>query len=413
MTTAALDQSKYKYMSAIKRGNKWWVDFAFNHKRYRKPSPDNTRAGTLAYEISLRQKLARGEEINNPPEEKREKILSFESYAREWQKIYVETNCKPSGIRSKKSILNVYLIPAFGKMKLNEINGLEIEKLKAQMQKRQLSNKTINNALCVLSKCLKTAEEWEHLKSRPKIRFLKLPPQKFDYLTFEESDKMLEAAGGMWKDMILLGLHTGMRLGELIGLTWENVDFSNETLTVGQSIVRGIVGSPKSNKFRYISMTSDVREMLSRRKNDPENRNYVFPNYLGNFLNEGTCRRALHGICKEAGLRKIGWHTLRHSFASHLSQKGVNMRTIQELLGHSDLKTTMRYSHLSPVVLKEGIRVLEKPMNINLRHNRVTICDHAGENDEILEASKAKFALKLKQKQEPKLLSLCSGDGES
>lgn len=75
-------------------------------------------------------------------------------------------------------------------------------------------------------------------------------------------------------------------------------------------------------------------------------------------------------------MRKIGWHTFRHTFASRLAENGISMRTIQELLGHSDTNTTMRYAHLSPLVLKEAIRTLEKPF---LWHNSVTTRNRAHE----------------------------------
>ena len=83
-------------------------------------------------------------------------------------------------------------------------------------------------------------------------------------------------------------------------------------------------------------------------------------------------RTTLHSICDKANLRHIGWHKLRHTFASRLAEKGVSMATIKELMGHSDIRTTMRYAHLRQHVLKDAIKVLETPQIIKLRHNSVT-----------------------------------------
>lgn len=84
-------------------------------------------------------------------------------------------------------------------------------------------------------------------------------------------------------------------------------------------------------------------------------------------------RTAINTICEKAGLRKIGWHKLRHTFASRLAEKGVAMATIKELMGHSDIRTTMRYAHLGQHVLKDAIKVLDSSHYIKLRHNSVTI----------------------------------------
>lgn len=73
-----------------------------------------------------------------------------------------------------------------------------------------------------------------------------------------------------------------------------------------------------------------------------------------------SCLRWLHKACRKAGLRNIGWHTLRHTFASHLAQNGVSIMLIRELLGHSDIRTSMRYSHLTPLATREAIKSLNR-----------------------------------------------------
>jgi len=343
-----------------------------SHKRYSKASPDNTYAGAKAYESLIRQRLARGEPIDGVQEDKK-KIILFRNFAEEWFERYVKINNKLSEIRGKRSILDVYLIPFFGKLNLDKITSYEIEKFKAERQKQGLSNKYINNQLCVLSKSLSTAEEWGLLEKRPKIKHLKVAPQKFDFLSIEESKNLLaQADDGFLRDMILFDLHTGLRFGELIALTYSDVNFEKNVLTVSKSVSRGYLGSPKNNKLRYIPLSNELIQMLERKKLGKDKDDLIFPNAVGKFLIQERCRNWLHQLCKKTGLRQIGWHTLRHTFASHLAGNGISMRTIQELMGHSDTNTTLRYAHLSPLVLREAIRTLEKPIKINIWHNSGT-----------------------------------------
>lgn len=359
-------------MTVCKRNNKYWIRFRFNRKRYAKASPDNSLAGAKAYEVVLRQRLARGEPIYGIEEPKIKTIL-FKEFAEEWYDNYVKINNKLSEIRRKRSALNLYLIPAFGKKDIKEINSCDIEKFKAERLKQKLSSKYINNLLCVLGKCLHIAEEWEYLNKTPKIKLLKVAPQKFDYLSIEESNFLLVNSSGLLHELILLALHTGLRFGEIIALTWGDVNLKENILTVSSSVARGYLGSTKNNKIRHIPLSKELIKMLEYKKNNRVKDNLVFPNKVGKFLIQERCRGWLHKLCKNIELRKIGWHTFRHTFASRLAENGISMRTIQELLGHADTNTTMRYAHLSPLVLREAIKTLEKPVIINIGRNTGTI----------------------------------------
>jgi len=358
-------------MSVFKRGEKYWVGFRFNHRRYRMSSPVNSLTGARAHEALLRQKLARGESIVPEKEEKKE-FGTFKEFSEEWFEIYVKTNNKHTEIVNKRSILNVHLIPFFGTKALNEINGLNVEGFKAKEIKASLANKTINNSLTVLSRCLKTAQEWGLLENIPRIKLLKVQQQKFDFLTEDEAWLLLNNSDGLLNDMILVALRTGLRFGELIALEWSDIDFNQNILTVSKAISKGVLGSTKSNKIRYVPLLDEVREALLTRFN--KKAKYVFYESYNTSLVYMTCLRWLVGACKRAGLRKIGWHTLRHTFASHLAQRGVSITIVKELLGHSDIRTTMRYSHMSNLAMKEAIMMLNK--NI-IGHNMATISNLA------------------------------------
>ena len=207
----------------------------------------------------------------------------------------------------------------------------------------------------------------------PRIKHLSVIPPKFDYLSEEECKLLLKHATGVISDMILFAWHTGFRFGEIIALTWKDIDFDRGIITLSKAIARGHLGTTKSNKTRHAYITADVREMLTRRREKIKNM-LVFPNTKGGYMIQARCVEWLHELCDTSGLRKIGWHTFRHTFASHLVEKGISLRTVQELLGHSDPQTTMRYAHLGPMILKEAVKIFDRPRTIfNLRHNSVTI----------------------------------------
>jgi SOS response regulatory protein OraA/RecX len=127
----------------------WWVDLRVNYTRYRKRSPENSRTGAQAYEATLRQKLARGESIDRVAnEEKREQ--TFEQFARKWFEEYVVPNNKYSEQRTKRYLLNAFLIPFFGKMLIAQITARDIERYKAHEIKNGAISKTLKNRLTVL-----------------------------------------------------------------------------------------------------------------------------------------------------------------------------------------------------------------------------------------------------------------------
>ena len=351
-------------MSNRKRGNRWWVDFSHNGLRYRFPSPDNTLAGCKAYEALIRQKLANGENVSIM-EKTVDHSCSFKEFSKKWFDVYVKNNNKPSEIKRKECSLRAHLVPYFGKYQLTDIKSLSIEEYKASQLKKGYNPKSINNHLSILAKCLRTALDWEIIKIVPRIKMLKSQPNKFDYLTHEECEQLLNTATGIWHNMILTVLYTGVRIGELLALSWEDVNLKDKVLTVKNSFSAGILGSTKSNRIRYIPLVDELCELLESLKQD---KGFIFIDPKNHYPSPEACRRNLGWICDKAHLRHIGWHALRHTFASHLAANNVSVMAIKDLLGHSEIRTTMRYAHLGPLVLRDAVMTLEK----SARHKNVT-----------------------------------------
>jgi len=341
-------------MAVRKFKGSWWVDFRVDYARYRKRSPENSRAGAAAYEATLRQRLARGENIDRPPVAANDNELLFARFAREWFELYVIPNNKPSEQYAKQKILEACLIPALGNLSLASITTEHVERLKTRLKASGVSNKTINNRLTVLSKCLRCAHEWRGTPM-PTVKLLRCVPPKIDYLTPQECEALLEHTDGQLREMVFLALRTGMRQGEIRGLQWSSIDWQTQSIAVRHSRCDRSkrLETPKNHRERYIPLDVDLRAMLYRRMRQD---GYVFAN--ADEDEPFTSHRALADLgkaCASAGIRKVGWHVLRHTFATQLTLRGTPMTVVKELLGHSSITTTMRYAHVTPAALRAAI----------------------------------------------------------
>ncbi len=265
---------------------------------------------------------------------------------REFHEVFLEASRiknKPSSVESQEMILRVHILPRLGDLRVNAVTYAVIEDFKVALSKtpihnvekrygaklrvakgkpadekpsRLLSAKTINNVLTVLRRMLVVARKRGHLETVPDVEWLKNERPDFDFLDFEEAERLVKAADGEWRTMILVALRTGMRHGELIGLRWQDVDLVAGRITVRQNIVWGHVGTPKSGKPREIPLGDEVTAALKahRHLRGP----LVFCDLDGRVLTEGETRGPLWRACKRAGLRPITWHVARHTFASHL-----------------------------------------------------------------------------------------------
>jgi len=208
------------------------------------------------------------------------------------------------------------------------------------------------------------ATEWEILDHVPIIKWLKCPPTKYDFLSFEEAGRLTTFQEPEWCTMIIVALKTRMRLGELRALQWDDVDLVTGRLVVRRSAWKTIVGSPKNNRTRELPLSSEaLRALKSHRHLRGE---LVFCKPDGSMLTKEGCKHPLWRACKRAGLRRIGWHVCRHTFASHLVMRGAPIKAVQELLGHSTLEMTMRYSHLSADVRMAAVELLDRKPSANM-----------------------------------------------
>jgi integrase len=322
-------------------------------RRIQRVAPIQNKRAAEKLEHELREELLNADDRKAATDIESPLLANF---AKEFIDTYATPNNKPSEVESKRMILRVHLVPALGNLRLDQIGVAEIDAYKAKKLAAKVAHKTINNHLTVLRKLFAVAIAWERLTVAPPIKWLKPPPPEFDFLTFDESNRLIAAAQGEWATMLTVAVRTGLRLGELLGLSWTDVDLEAGRLFVRRAVARGIVGTPKNGRSREVALSQQAIAALEAH---PRRSLLVFSDSEGKMLTKGATKAPLAHALKRAGLRHIGWHALRHTFASHLVMRGAPIKAVQELLGHSTIEMTMRYSHLSPDARRDAVRLLD------------------------------------------------------
>jgi site-specific recombinase XerD len=274
-----------------------------------------------------------------------------ERYLEQWSKV---KKAESSYVRDKNSLK--HLVGSLKGKYLSEIQRVHVDAYVAKRKKSGGAAGTLNRELSCLKNMLRKATDWEIIESNPAAGVSKEREEvpEFEWLTEDEAEKLIEACPENLKLIITVALNTGLRRGELFNLTWTDVDFEQGILTVRQT---------KNGDTRYIPMNQKVLRALSahsrfgRRIVGGKVCQWVFSSASGEKLK--SFRNGLDAALQRAGIRKhIRPHDLRHSFASHLVMKGVDLRTVAQLLGHRDLRVTMRYTHLAPDHLRAAIGTL-------------------------------------------------------
>jgi len=257
--------------------------------------------------------------------------------------------------------------------RLDHITPKMIEKWQTDALAKGLKPTSINRALNPLRAIMTIAVEKEYLEIHPLKRCKNLSVQddmKERYLSAEEETRLrnqLEKRNQeksirlppdderIYADhimpIILVALNTGMRRGEIFQLTWDNVSFKNNIITV-------TADTAKSSRKRYINMNKETQRVLEDWNIYSSRVGLVFPNpATGKSLVE--IKSMWVNILKDAGIDNFRFHDLRHTFASNLVMKGAPLYMVQKLLGHSTLEMTMRYAHLSPDSTAQAVALLD------------------------------------------------------
>lgn len=306
-------------------------------------------------------------------EAKKRKFLNFDAYLTNKYKPYLESRNPKTSDKTIGHLRSRFA--HFLHKDLDKITAWDVEKWKTERVKLGRAPATINYSINTLKGALSRAVEWGMIESHnlSKVKTLKYDNTRIRYLTESEESQLLQAifdrdqlirekrdsanehreirgkdllpcfSGVRFVDyvepIILTAMHTGLRRGELLSLTWDDVFFPNKYLVVK-------AGDAKSKKARTVPLNKTAYDLLRDWRQQNPFCHYVFISGEDKQLTD--IKKPWLKIIEQAGVDNFNFHDLRHHFASKLVMAGVDLNTVRELLGHSDLKMTLRYAHLAP-----------------------------------------------------------------
>jgi integrase len=343
-------------MPIRKRKNVYYIDFSHNGRRYRKKIGKDKKTAELTLK-EIEVKIAKGEYLGISEQNK----ILFESFANDYLE-YAKIHKKPNTYRNDYSNMHYNLLPFFSGKYLHKIDVATIEGFKNRKIPTGKLTAT-NRCLALLSNMLTIAIDRGFVNTNPvkKVKRLKEPPGRVRFLNDLELEKLIKELNGTVRSIVIAAYNTGMRKGELLKLQWCDID-------IPKGIIK--IENTKNNETRYVPINTELKAEL---QNMPRYGNFVFSKKDGQPYRD--LKKAFKSALKRAGIENFRFHDLRHCFASDLAMKGVEQRTIAQLLGHKTLLMTMRYSHLSQPYLKETVNLLVKKSDENVTNRSQTEVD--------------------------------------
>jgi len=296
-------------------------------------------------------------------------------------------------VRAEERNFRIWISPQIGDIPIKEVKPSDIEKIKNTMlnapppknRKKPKKNKKgeplkqevqpqktkpvgrsprlIEYVIAITRQIMNHAEDLGFRQGYNPCRHVKKPKvsnERKRFLTHAEAEQLLDALKErtpQLHDMALLSLRTGLRAGEIFNLQWGDVDFDRDQL---------LVRDPKGGRDRHAYLTPEVKEMLNRQpRTEKTPSEFVFKNRKGKKIQavSNAFDKAILNLGLNDGItdprHKLTFHSLRHSFASHLVEAGTPLSVVKELLGHSTLKMTERYAHVGPGLARQAMQDLE------------------------------------------------------
>jgi len=326
-----------------KNGRKWGYRFEYKGKVYKKIVAFDKRRAE-AEKHRLLAKLKSGEAVNLIDPEK----MTFENFV---MKKYI-WYCRQSK-RSWKNYEQLCreLIKYLGKLTFDQISLEAVENLKEELFKHRgrgkgttISKSTINRYINCLSNIFKRAKKTGYYDGKNPVRDALEPNADnviIRHLNSQQLEKLLNVCAKINKLLfcvVLFAVNTGMRLGEIIKLEWKSIRFGKRQIEIMKA-------HTKTRRGRFIPMNRQIWELLYHmRKERQDNNPLVFDNGSKNVYN--YVRQNFYKAVKIAGLQPFRFHDLRHSYATTSHKEGVDIYTIKDILGHTSVTTTEKYTHV-------------------------------------------------------------------
>ena len=299
-----------------------------------------------------------------------------------WYENYAKVKVRPSSHQTYKGYIENHIKPNIGDILLEKLTTLDlqrlyktllatgrVDRLESKGQPKGLSPKTVRNIHQILSSALKLAQEQRIILTNPAegCALPKVEHREMKTLPVEQLQSFLREAkdSGVFA-LYYLELATGLRRGELLGLKWEDIDLEHGDRPVRRQIARidgRVVEAPlkTKNAYRTLPLAEDTVSILKEQKKNVGSSPWVFPSATGGPISPDSVLHMLHRVLKRAGLPKVRFHDLRHTFATLALQNGVDIKTVSGMLGHFSAGFTLdTYAHVTTSAQKAMVNTMGK-----------------------------------------------------
>ena len=312
------------------------------------------------------------------------KNITLSKWLEVWMNEYVKPSCKPLSCSTYESRIKTHIAPAIGKINLTVLNATHIQTFYNDLlRKKKLQPKTIKNVHGILHKALQQALKLHYIGFNPAdaCTLPRIEKREIQPLSEQEMTLFLgQLDNEPLKDLFTVALFTGMREGEICGLSWDAVNITDKTITVKQQLCKEkkkggkhYIATTKNDKARTLTVAPFVIDILSRVKLEQyENRfamgnawanefNLVFTDKAGNFIVPQTALKRFKAIATKIGRPDARFHDLRHTYAVTALQEGDDIKTVQQNLGHATASFTLDvYGHVSEKMKIESAERMQK-----------------------------------------------------
>jgi integrase len=375
----------------VKGSGVWWV--FVKHKGQRTSSMIGSESAAEKVKGIVQAQLKLGQYVF-PKKEEESKQPTLEAYYRKFERTYLQAACRESTAERYEECFRIHILPALGTIPLDAITREQVKDLIADLVAKGLARATIRIITDVFRAVMNHAIEDKLISANPGARVgkffknAKVRHEEIQPLSAEEVPIFLETTARHSRErypLFLCAIHTGLRSGELAGLKWNDIDWNGKFLMVRRSISKtGKVTPTKTAKIRRVDMSDALLAELAglrrqRREEYLKNGKNEIPDWT--FSSRAETPLDMHNVknrdfvrCLEkAGLRRIRFHDLRHTFASLLIQNGESLVYVKEQLGHSSIKVTVDiYGHLIPGANRQAVNRLPSLESAN-RHPMGTL----------------------------------------
>jgi len=336
-------------MGLYKRGSVWWMSFTHHGEQLRRSTETEDKKLAIRIFDKLKGEIAEGKWFEKPPGDG----YKFKDLMAKYMSEYSAVNKAASSYKRDRS-LSAHLLHVFGERYLAEITSSMISEYKVMRRGEGASPRTINYEITLMSHTFNIAiREWDLAKENPakKIRKERVHNNIERWLTFEEEERLLQAAPKWLADIIVFAINTGLRQSEILNLKWGQVDMERRTLTIYEQKNRGVDTLPLN-----MTVMGLLKEKLTLKGDAVE---HVFYNKSLKPVLFRNLIRAYKNAIKRAGIDDLRFHDLRHTFATRLVQGGVGIYEVQKLGRWKSITMVQRYAHHYPESLRSAIEVMD------------------------------------------------------